>query len=138
MGTAFIFGWRSRKHRVKCAWRGTTGMKEGKGGNMNEGETLFSLIGAMLDGLKNPPQPMFRTQCDNGLSVSTVNTSDMGMETAIIAHCHAHPVERYKDSAKAAKAGHKKWVEFCNQENVIGKKITELGCGCVESREITL
>lgn len=44
-----------------------------------------------------------------GLSVSTVKTSDLGLETAIIDKLGTYPVERY-ESKKEAEVGHLKWV----------------------------
>lgn len=108
-------------------------MCEGKEMN-KEIETFVSLVTSLMG-----PRSICidRTKCDNGLVVSTVNTSDMGMETAIISDGGAHPVERYGyDEIGDAKEGHKKWVAFCNQEGE--KKIVKLGYGCVGSREVIL
>lgn len=51
-----------------------------------------------------------RTEVD-GLTVSTVETNDMGPETAVIDAAHAFPVERYETQAEAL-AGHNKWCEM--------------------------
>lgn len=45
-----------------------------------------------------------------GYVVSTVDTSDEGLETAILDANDAYPVQRYK-SMKAALLGHEKWCK---------------------------
>ncbi len=77
-----------------------------------------------------------RTELENGLFVSTVDTGDMGPETAIIdLEGNAHPVERY-NSVERALNGHKNWVRLAKCSP---KKIVELGYGelCGE-REVEL
>ena len=67
--------------------------------------------------------------------ISTVDSPDLGPETAIIDKYSAHPVERY-DSIDLAKEGHKKWVKFIKDGNV---EITKLGYpGLVGDEKITL
>lgn len=72
-----------------------------------------------------------------GFVISTVDTTDMGPETAILDANGTHPVERY-GSVSAAKKGHKKWLAFIGT----GKrkvKVKKLGYGdLVSAREITL
>lgn len=75
-----------------------------------------------------------RTDID-GFTVSTVNTSDCGPETAIIDAIGAHPVERYTTVEKA-KEGHQKWVNFIKSGE---RNITKLGYGTiVDAVKITL
>lgn len=58
------------------------------------------------------------------LVVSTVDTTDLGWETAIMDAEGAHPVERY-ESARQAKKGHKRWCK-----RVVGEtSIPEIGYG---------
>lgn len=71
---------------------------------------LFSLLASDIF-ISNP---IGRDILDNGLIVSTVDTSDMGPETAIIDKNGAHPVERY-ETVELAEEGHAKWLEFCDQ-----------------------
>lgn len=59
--------------------------------------------------MRFPPEEAGRTHVD-GLTISTVNSSDMGWETAILDANNAHPVERYPDKESALR-GHKKWVK---------------------------
>lgn len=74
-----------------------------------------------------PPKSIAKTEI-NGYIVSTVNTPDMGYETAILKD-NAYPVERYKDE-ESAKIGHDKWVENIRIESDLGPiKITRLGYG---------
>lgn len=46
----------------------------------------------------------------HGVVISTVNTPDMGPETALVDSNGAHPVARYS-SVEEAKDGHWKWCE---------------------------
>lgn len=58
-----------------------------------------------------PSEVHDKTDVGHGITVSTVETTDRGWETAIIdAKCEIHVVEEYPDS-EAAAAGHAKWVE---------------------------
>lgn len=65
-----------------------------------------------------------RTNCKNGIIVSTANTSDEGYETALLDKNGTHPVERYKTKEEAIE-GHKKWVAFA--EDGVGKTIKKIG-----------
>lgn len=77
-----------------------------------------------------------RDELDNGLIVSTADTSDEGFETAILDKNGTHPVERYK-TKNGAINGHKRWVEFA--KDGVGKEVTKLGwLGVVEPETITL
>lgn len=58
------------------------------------------------------------------LVVSTVNTHDMGWETAIIDKVGTHPVERYPRHINAV-AGHAKWVAIAPKL----REVIELGYG---------
>jgi hypothetical protein len=52
-----------------------------------------------------------RTTIENGLTISTVNTPDLGFETAIVEpEGGAYPVERYDAEYKAV-LGHDAWIE---------------------------
>lgn len=79
-----------------------------------------------------------RTECKNGLIVSTCYTSDEGYETAILDKKHVHPVERYSGRTEAQE-GHKKWVKFA-QKAKKGTAIKMLGglSGLVEDQQIKL
>lgn len=81
-----------------------------------------------------------RTQCsNNSLFVSTVNTPDMGLETAIVDKNGAHPVERYS-SEESARLGHEKWVKFCEDDSTLIKTVTKLGYELfkIKERDIVL
>lgn len=68
---------------------------------------LSSLMVA-FDG--SPSQGIAFDELDNGAAVSTVVTSDLGPETAILNDGHAYPVERYA-TTEYAEAGHRDWVD---------------------------
>ena len=70
---------------------------------------------------KGPAPKLGRTHV-NGLIVSTVDSYDCGLETAIVDANGAYPVERYKTAEEAAK-GHEKW---CKRAEDI-ETITQLG-----------
>ena len=70
----------------------------------------------------------------NGVTVSTVYTSDEGYETAILDVNGTHPVERYPNK-DAAKIGHDKWAEKAKTATTIIK----LGwLGVVDDKPITI
>lgn len=72
-------------------------------------DEFFSLLGAI--GAGPAPDIVPKEELDNGVKVSTVDSYDMGPETALIGFCGTVvPVERY-DTAEEAKEGHKKWIE---------------------------
>ena len=62
-------------------------------------------------------------EVNNGIGVSTADTSDEGYETALLDKNGVHPVEKYK-SREDAEIGHEKWVKFANNGN--GKEINKL------------
>jgi hypothetical protein len=62
---------------------------------------------------------------NKGIGVSTIDSSDLGFETAILDGSGAHPVERY-DTLEQAKAGHAKWVKKAKAGL---KHIVKLGYG---------
>ena len=68
-----------------------------------------------------------KLECDdleNGLVISSINSCDMGYETAIIDSIgQVIPIERY-DSLDDLKTGHKKWIEFCMTNPI---EVTKLG-----------
>ena len=69
-----------------------------------------------------------------GMIVSTIDTQDLGPETAILDKRGSHPVQRYNDKVEAER-GHAEWVKKVKTI----KTITELGYpGVTEEREITL
>jgi hypothetical protein len=71
------------------------------------------------------------------LGVSTVKTTDMGYETALLLPNQTAPVERY-DSLEQAVEGHAKWVKFA-QELKGETIVTKLGYGLlVEDQQITV
>ena len=70
-----------------------------------------------------------------GFIISTVQTVDMGYETAICDREGAQPVERYKTLEEAEK-GHTKWEDFIVKGN---RKVTKLGfASLVDDKEIDL
>lgn len=66
----------------------------------------------------------------NGLIVSTVLTTDLGYETAIIDRHGAHPVERYPDK-EAAQKGHNTWC----LDALTVTQIRVLGCSDLDIDE---
>lgn len=100
--------------------------------NFNETDylkTLFSLLSGFL-----PSTPVQRTEID-GFIISTVNTVDKGLETAIIDTAGGiYPVERYTTEKEALKK-HDAWVKFIKDGH---RQIVELGYGILEDRHITL
>ncbi len=64
-------------------------------------------------------------------TVSTVDSMDMGPETAIIDSEGAHPVERY-ETIEEATTGHQAWVARLKKGE---RKITRLGYGSMTEGE---
>lgn len=90
----------------------------------------------LILGCFKPSIQIMQTKAEDneGLGISTVNSSDMGYETAVIDSSGAHPVERYSSELEAI-AGHRKWVE----KSKVLKTIIELGFGSlVEAKDIEL
>lgn len=82
----------------------------------------------------NPSEIIGRTYISN-ITVSTANTSDLGLETAIIDVKGTHPVERYS-TLEEAKSGHNKWMAAISSGL---KTITKLGYpGLLEPEVIEL
>jgi hypothetical protein len=101
---------------------------------MKQPKHISEILG-VLDAITNGPAPDVaeKTSVD-GLKVSTVETVDLGFETAIMDANSAHPVERY-DTEDEAIAGHKRWVEKAPSLEVI----TVLGYGdLLDPTEVTL
>lgn len=91
---------------------------------------LISLLMGM-----SPGEHIEITELESGLIVSTVNSLDLGPETAIIDRNGVHPVERY-NSTELARDGHFQWVS-----KIEGglREITKLGyMDVVEEEMITL
>lgn len=88
---------------------------------------LFSLLFA-ASGLSPRSEHIEFISCEEngGIGVSTVDTNDLGLETALLDSNGTHPVERYA-SIEAAKEGHSRWVEFA--KNGDGKPVQKLGYG---------
>ena len=96
-------------------------------------EELGGLMAGVTAGLLGPQDRVARNLV-KGLVVSTVNTSDMGYETAILDTEHAHPVERY-DTREDAVRGHAHWKRRARTLT----KVTRLGYGSlVEPEEFEL
>ncbi len=98
-------------------------------------------ISKLIDAALNPRDDYDARKIDrteaNGFIISTVDSYDLGPETAIVGANGTFPVERYLDRDDA-KEGHKKWVEKClsSEGNL---KISELGYPGVfdaEDREV--
>jgi len=92
----------------------------------------------MLDGISARMQGFkpnrFPSRVRNGLRISTVETPDMGWETAIIDKQGPHPVERY-GSLEQAKEGHETWTKRAH----FIKELTEIGYGdMIEDERIIL
>ena len=78
-----------------------------------------------------------KDELENGVVVSTVDTSDEGYETALLDKEDVHPVERY-ESRESAETGHRKWLEFAKTVKN-GTLIKKLGWqGLVDSKDVTL
>jgi len=101
----------------------------------------FGMLGELFDVLLEPEKHSRYAKNNiigktkvNGIMVSTVNTLDLGFETALLDKNGAHPVERYCDRTKAEQ-GHKKWIK----KSKTIKKVVKLGYpGLQEDKEITL
>ena len=96
------------------------------GNKMNSNPNEFDLIKQIINSSINPKPFLFRNEIE-GIIISTVDTDDCGLETAIIDKNDAYPVERYPD-LKSAETGHKKWAEFISLGN---RKVTKLGYGSI-------
>lgn len=87
--------------------------------------TVLNKMGKFAKDIGNyDTRKLGRTECKNGIIVSTVYTSDEGYESALIDKNGVHPVERYSSQAEAI-LGHKKWVKFAGEG--VGKTIIKLG-----------
>lgn len=92
---------------------------------------LFDLINVLLS-----PRGSTRIEYTKvgNYNVSTVDTSDMGLETAIISDAGTYPVQRYT-SLEEAKKGHLYWVDFLQQGN---RTIKVLGYLILPETTVTL
>lgn len=88
----------------------------------------------MFKQIASGPAPTIAKDAVDGLTVSTIDSVDMGPETAIIDKNGAHPVERYATKAAALK-GHAEWLK-----RVVGlNEVVRLGYGdLVDARTIEL
>jgi len=91
---------------------------------------------SLFDGISKGAAPVIeRDELECGLIVSTVDSWDLGPETAIIDAAGVHPVERYDCKANAL-VGHKVWIEKINKGL---REITKLGYGSfAEEQDIKL
>ncbi len=90
-------------------------------------EMLLDTSERMLQG----PKEVVGKDVTSGLVVSTVLTSDVGYETAIVDKQGAHPVQRY-ENRDAAVQGHGQWVARAHELVSIKK----LGWGSIVENEI--
>lgn len=87
-------------------------------------DDLIRLLGNMLGGSATR---LFRDELPNGIIVSTVNTPDCGLETAILDSVKTYPVEQY-GSEDEARLGHENWCRIAaDLKN--GSTIIQLGYG---------
>lgn len=94
--------------------------------------SLFGMLSAMMMGAA----PGVARTAIKGYIVSTVDSYDMGMETAILHQGGSVPVERYP-SREAALDGHARWINFCRSRR--SKLVTELGYGTlVKDKKVRL
>lgn len=65
----------------------------------------------LITALMGPPTRVIEKAFVAGLAISTIETHDIGWETAVAVQGSEdwHPVERYPDQA-AAEAGHARWI----------------------------
>lgn len=84
-------------------------------------DDLFKLFGALIGG---PAPTIARTEID-GFIVSTVDSMDMGYETAIIDANGTHPVQHYNTEEEAID-GHDDWVDGISKGV---RRVTKLGYG---------
>lgn len=92
---------------------------------------LLRLLTAPLQGFRSVAE----TEVD-GLRVSTIYAGDLNQfETAIEDKVKTHAVERYDTEGQAVE-GHRRWVEFCKQDNLT---VTRIGYGTlIPDETITL
>ncbi len=101
---------------------------------MSELSDLFSLVGAIFSG---GGEIICRDELENGLIVSTIRSTDLGLETGILDSEGAHPVERYKTMQEALQ-GHKYWMNLASKLKD-GDQITEIGYkSLVDDKLITI
>ena len=91
---------------------------------------FLNLLGGVIGG---PGRRIGRLEPEdnNGIGVSTVDSCDMGCETAILDNKGTYIVERY-DSEEEAKKGHRRWVRRAKKGL---KKITDIGYGDLTGKE---
>ncbi len=87
----------------------------------------MSAIGSMQGNLDD--RKLDRTKVGK-LTISTVFTTDMGYETAILDANGVHPVERYIDR-EAAIQGHASWIKKAETLT----EVTKLGYGELEGKK---
>lgn len=96
-------------------------------------ELVFDGIFSNIEGAESITSRTIGKNEVDGLTVSTVNTIDMGFETAIRDKNGYNPVERYGNEIDA-KIGHYQWCK-----NIVGMdKVTRLGYGPQKEEEIVL
>src|SRR3972149_1621485 len=88
----------------------------------NSMDDIFNLI----RGMTSSSTSIARVKVED-FTVSTVNSADMGPETAICSDKGTYPVERY-DDIQSAKIGHLKWVKFLEDGN---REIISIGYGSI-------
>jgi len=88
----------------------------------NSMDGIFNLI----RGMTSSSTSIARVKVED-FTVSTVNSADMGPETAICSDKKVYPVERY-DDIQSAKIGHLKWVKFLEDGN---REIIDVGYGSI-------
>jgi len=87
----------------------------------------MSTFAQLLTAVLTEPGPQLDRTDVEGLTVSTVHTTDMGCETALLDAKSAHPVERYGEDREAALEGHAKWVAWARDRT--HTTVTKLGYG---------
>lgn len=98
-------------------------------------DELLGMFGEISRGLTGGGATRIARDEVDGLIVSTVDSGDMGPETAVIDRNGTHPVERYESEDEARK-GHVAWVENIRKGV---RKVTKLGYGrLIEDEPITL
>ena len=97
-------------------------------------DDIGKMLGSITTGLQGNIDIIERTDLD-GFVVSTINTSDMGPETAIIDENGTHPVARYKN-VKTAKLAHIGWVTRIKTGE---RRFVKLGYGVtIDEENITI
>lgn len=96
----------------------------------------LSTMRSMLRGIAGGGQRLALDSVESGIQVSTVDTADMGPETAICTPTQAIIVQRYRTRERAL-AGHAQWIERAKTLRA-GDLVTDVGHGVIQPEAVAI